>query len=157
MRTLLALSLLVLSACDSLVPLNSTTPSYVKQVAAYKEGSEGVAIYIVLADASGAMTTAKGVLTASISETKHDYSLNAGLSQRDIPLFELTKIGVDRSSFRRAKVGMGAFEHELILLPLGRIPYQRFWHRPSELSGKVKVDFVIEGGDTIHVEDTIIF
>jgi hypothetical protein len=147
---------LLLMACSELMPLNNAPPTYIKQVTAYKEGSDGLFIYIILADSSGAMTTASGTLELHISETRHDFSLYGGISERNKPLFS-TRVAVPRSSFRRAKVGLGAFEHEVIMFPVGRISYSSFSKRPSEMTGKVQATFATEDGRSLKGEETIVF
>jgi hypothetical protein len=100
---------LVLSACSELMPLNDAAPSYVKQVSAYKEGSDGLVVYIVLADSTGAMTTADGTLELTISEEQRAYWRDEETTARNLLLFS-KRIPVSRSSFRRAKVGIGAYD-----------------------------------------------
>jgi hypothetical protein len=152
MKRFWALALLLLLACDRIGPLNSAPPSYIKNVAAYKEGSDGIVLYIVLADSQGAMTIASGKLRVEIVETTYRHYPEKAEDQ----LF-WSQFPVDRESFRRAKVGMGAFEHELILFTLGRITYDRFLRRPTEISGKVKVEFVTDDQRSLKGEETIIF
>jgi len=146
----------LLSACPDLMPLNSASPSYIKNVTSYKEGSDGIIVYIVLADSSGAMTTASGTLDMTISETKHKYSYPSGMSERTSKLFSM-HVPVWRSSFIETKVGRGAFEHDVILLSLGRITYSSFDATPKEMTGKISVEFKTEGGKVIKGEDTILF
>jgi hypothetical protein len=102
------------------------------------------------------MTTASGMLELEISETRHDFSMYGGMSERNLSLFS-TRMAVPRSSFRRAKVGLGAFEHEVILFPIGRISYSSFSKRPSEMTGKVQVTFITDDSRSLKGEETIIF
>ena len=146
----------LLTGCSDLMPLNNTPPSYIKRVTAYKEGSDGLFIYIVLADDTGAMTTAVGTLELEISETSHGFSRHGGMAKQNIPLFS-TRIAIRRASFRRSKVGLGAFEHEVIMFSVGRIAYSSFSKRPSEMTGKAQVTFVTEDGRSLKGEETIIF
>ena len=137
----LSLSLL---GCD--MTLNSAPPSYIKDVTVYKEGSDGVVVYVVLADHKGAMTTASGALDLTISEEEHSYILYSNT------------IPVDNTSFQKAKVGMGAFEHEVILYSLGRIPYSSFNTTPKDKSlGKVSIEFKTNTGKVIKGENSFMF
>ena len=139
--TILLASLWLLAACDA--QLNSAPPSYVKDITCYKEGSDGIMIYIVLADETGAMTTASGTLKMTILESEYSY-----------PIFSLDT-PVQHSLFQRAKVGMGAFEHEVILLNLGRITYGSFSTPPKEMStGKLVVELTTEDGRVIKGDKT---
>lgn len=52
--------------------LNESSPTYVKDVVAYKEG-EGLFVYFILADSSGAMTTSGGKVTLTITWTLHEF------------------------------------------------------------------------------------
>jgi hypothetical protein len=123
----IATSLLV-TGCE-LNAKNSNPPEYVKDVVAYKEGSEGLMIYFVLADASGAPTSTDGEVTVTIVEERE-------LGTVKSTLWEMT-ITVTRSDFQDTMVGRGPFERKTILCPIGRIPYSSFrihlshnWHRP---------------------------
>ena len=136
LHVLLLSSLWLLVACDT--KLNSAPPSYVKDITCYKEGSDGIMVYIVLADETGAMTTASGTLKLTILETEHSQ-----------PIFSLD-LPVQHSLFQRAKVGMGAFEHEVLLLNIGRITYGSFSSPPEEMStGKLMVELTTEDGRII--------
>jgi|WetSurMetagenome_2_1015567.scaffolds.fasta_scaffold00054_21 hypothetical protein len=139
-----------------MIPLNSAPPSYIKQVTAYKEGSDGLFIYIILADNTGAMTTASGTLALEIIGTHHDFSLYSRMVKQDLTLYS-TSIPISNSSFRRTKVGRGAFEHEVIMFPIGRIVYSSFIMRPSNMTGKVKVTFVTKDDRVLEGEETIFF
>lgn len=149
---------LLLAGCSSMIPLNNAPPSYIKETVAYKEGSYGLEFYIILADATGAMTTANGTLELEITETHLYISKYGSIEERNLLLFS-TRTVVSRSSFGRAKVGKGEFRHEVILFPFERkrIPYSSFSKRPSETDGKVRVTFVTEDGRSLKGEDTISF
>jgi hypothetical protein len=72
-RCLLIVPLVILLAVIVLISscvLNQNPPDYMKDVLAYKEGSDGLVIYFILADSSGQMTTADGLINLIISETK---------------------------------------------------------------------------------------
>jgi len=49
-------------------PLNDNPPRYIKNIAAYKEGSDGIVVYFILADSTGAMTVSDGIVNLIISE-----------------------------------------------------------------------------------------
>ena len=86
------------------------------------------------------------------------------MSERHLSLFSKRKI-VQKSSFRRVKAGLGAFEHERILFPIGRISYSSFSEHPPTVSGKVQVTFfvrdetfsVTDDAHSLKGETTIIF
>lgn len=146
-----------LLGCDAVLPLNDRPPSYIKQVTAYKEGSDGVLVYVVLADQSGQMTTSDGELELTISETQSKYSTHSGLTERQLELYS-TKHTVSKADFQRATVGMGAFEHDVILVTPGRIPYSRFRQSPTESFGKVNVTFTPKvGSSPIKGEEAVVF
>jgi hypothetical protein len=65
------LMLTLLLGCDSVTPLNTQPPAYIKQLTVLKEGYEAVLIYVIFADGSGAMTTATGTLDLSIIDSDH--------------------------------------------------------------------------------------
>ena len=142
------------SGCAS---LNDNSPAYVKEVVAYKEGSEGLMIYFILADSSGSMTTSDGYVTLTISETHSEWSsLTSEYIDTEITLYSAS-FEVKKTNFQKAKVGVGAFEHEVILCSLGRIDYSSFRKRPSEISGKVKIEFQTHNALRYKGEDTIFF
>jgi len=150
----LIMSVMFLSGCAQ---LNSNPPEYVKNVAAYKEGSDGLVVYFILADASGAMTTSDGEVTLTIFETHNEFSYTTyEIINRDEELF-MASLNVKKADFYKTKVGMGAFEHDAIIFSFGRIPYSAFLRKPSEMSGKVKLEFRTPDGRVLEGEETIIF
>jgi hypothetical protein len=130
---------------------NSARADYVKQVTAYKEGSQQMAIYFVLADAQGAPTAADGWALLMITEEHTDYSTDKKTSTL---LYQQT-FDIKASDFTSSKVGQGAFEHDLLLFPIGRLPYTDFKAQPAEFSGKVSIDFHTADGRTLHGDDTV--
>jgi hypothetical protein len=48
--------------------VNTNPPVYIKKIAAYTEGNDGIEVYFVLADENGEMTAADGVLSMHIYE-----------------------------------------------------------------------------------------
>jgi hypothetical protein len=67
--------------CDSLVPANTNAPSYIKDVVAYKEGTDAFYVYVILADANGSMTTADGSL---------EMRMVATVAGRDVDIYRNT-------------------------------------------------------------------
>ena len=124
---------------------------------ALKEGAEGLEIYFILADSSGAMTTSDGKVTLTIYETYSRWSSwSSKFIERDLPLYSRS-FNVKKTDFRKTKVGMGAFEHEVILYPIGRIKYSSFNRKPSEMTGKVKLIFQTPGGRILKGEERVSF
>lgn len=137
--------------------LNERTPAYIKDMVAYKEG-DGLFVYFILADSSGAMTTSDGKVTLTITWTLHEFV--------EVELYSKT-FTVQKTDFQRAKVGIGAFEHEVIAYTIGRIPYSSFAGKSKKEfdyfverglagSGEVKVEFqrpdgvILKGNETIY-------
>ena len=150
----LSIMAMLLVSCGQ---LNQKPADYVKDVTAYKEGSDGVMIYFILADASGAMTTSDGTVTLTITQTRwavdpHSYQP----TEADVFLYT-TNFKVRKSDFQRTKVGIGAFKRDAILYPVGRITYSTFDKYPSELTGKVKLWFQTADGRPLRGEGTVIF
>lgn len=108
--------------------LNDNPPEYIKEFVVYKEG-QGLMIYLILADESGAMTTSDGGVILTISYTAYN---------KEIVLKEIYR-KVKKSDFQKAKVGLGPFQREVILYPIGRIPYDGSlvgkW-------GKARIEFI---------------
>ncbi len=149
------LLIIFVSGCDLL--LNDNPPSYIKDVVAYKEGSEGIEIYFILADDSGAMTTSDGTVFLTITETHTEWNTRVSkFIEIEEKLYSKT-ISVKKTDFRKAKVGTGAFEHEVILYLIGRVDYSSLTKKPSEMSGKVKVEFQMPNGKLLKGETTIFF
>jgi hypothetical protein len=136
--------------------LPETPPSYIKSVTAYKEGSDGMVVYLIFADEAGGMTTAKGDLTVDIVEIQSKFDLYSGIIKSETVLFSRSN-PVDKSMFIKTKVGIGAFEHEVIMIPLGRIPYSSFSKMPSEMAGEVRAVFHPDSGFALRGDTTIFF
>lgn len=140
---------------------NEAPPSYIKDVVAYKEGSDGIYIYFVLADDYGAPTSSFGIVFITIYETKSEWSTwTKEYTEQRIPLYSNIEepLTVTTSSFSNSIVGLGAFERKVLLCPVGRITYSEFNHQPEESSGVITVRFapmfdetksVLEGETTI--------
>jgi hypothetical protein len=152
---LMILVVLMMTSCD-LMPLNDAPPSYIKQVTTYKEGSDGIMIYIVLAASNGAMTTSDGEMILEIVEVKNHYDIYRGMSKSRKVLYSAVR-EVSKKEFIKKKVGIGAFEHEIIMYPIGRLSYQYFSEKPSELTGEVIVSFKPKNGAEITGNETVFF
>jgi hypothetical protein len=151
---LLLLDIILLVACDQ---LNPNPPAYVKNVVTYKEGSDGVIIYFTLADGSGAMTTSDGTATVTISETHSEWNdWRSEFVETEEKLF-LKSFTVNKTDFQMAKVGMGAFEHKQLLYSFGRITYSSFYKEPSEMTGKIVLEFRTPSGQILKGDEIIIF
>ena len=123
---------LLLAGCA----LNNKPPSYMKQVSAYLEGSDGFVVYFILADSSGKMTTASGYVTISIIETAADGS--------EKELYGKTT-NATIGQFQKTKIGQGSFEREVILYSFGRYTMSDLTYKPEEPFAKVKVAFSNKG------------
>jgi DNA-directed RNA polymerase alpha subunit len=137
--------------------LNQNPPDYVKDVTVYKEGSEGLMIYFVLADADGVMTTADGGVTLTISETHTEYSSWDYKEIRHDVILYSTSYNVQKSDFKKTTVGLGAFQHEVILCPVGRVTYSSFEIRPTQFTGKAVIEFKTHSGQVLRGEESIFF
>ncbi len=135
--------------------LNDNPPDYVKDGAAYKEGIEGLMIYFILADASGAMTTSEGKVSLTISEA-HSKWFSWSFEFIETELYSMS-FNVKKTDFRKAKMGIGASEREVILCPIGRIVYSSFSRKPSEMTGKVKMIFQRPDGRILKGEERVFF
>lgn len=99
--------------------LPDNPPAYVESVYATDAGTNGISIYYILADADGQMTTSDGTAKVIVKNNGITWTLN---------------YNVTKSDFQKAKVGRGAFEHEVILHNLGRKQLDR------DLSGTATVE-----------------
>lgn len=133
---------------------NASPPEYVKDVVALKEGTDGITVYFVLADNTGAETAASGDVRLKIIEERGGYLTN----KYEVTLYETSSI-VKTSDFQKAKIGIGAFERERLICYCGRISYDKFRQQPSEdlATGKVIIEFTTENGSVLKGEDTIFF
>lgn len=133
--------------------LNENSPAYIQKVAAYKEGLDSLMIYFILADQSGTMTTSDGEGRINILEV---YPNRAPGPASEFILYS-AKFTSQKELFERASVGRGAFEHEAILLSLGRVSYPEFPLKPKSKYGKVQIDFQRPDGKVLKGEAEIIF
>jgi hypothetical protein len=135
----LALGLIALVVTVSVIrgsDVDEETPSYIKKVAAYKEG-DGIVVYFILANESGGMVRSSG--SAHLVVT----------SELGSPLVDVT-MPVKSSDFYKTEVGMGNFKHDATVYSFGRIPIK------SEGIGKVSIDFT-RGGKVISGNDMVVF
>ncbi|MGB9678261.1 MAG: hypothetical protein ACPLZ9_06560 [Candidatus Ratteibacteria bacterium] len=103
------------------------------------------------------MTTSDGWVTLTISEIHSEWSsLKSDFVDTEITLYS-SSFEVKKNNFQKTKVGVGAFEHEVILCPIGRIDYSSFRKKPSETTGKVKIEFQTPNAHIYKGEDTIFF
>ena len=144
---ILILSIMFLSSCGK---LNDNPPEYVKEVVAYKEGSEGLIIYLILADGSGAMTTSDGKVTLAVYETPF-------ICFGEAPKLYSTSLNIEKTDFYKTEVGTGSFKHKVIVYSFGRIAYSSFRKKPYEAYGKVKLKFHCTDGRVLKGEDAIYF
>jgi hypothetical protein len=134
------ITVLALSGCVG--SSNTTPPDYIKQTTALKEG-DGLQVYIILADSSGQMTSSDGTFTMGISDNQGPLSSQSMRKHID----------VKASDFQTAKIGVGALQHDALILNIGRIPFSDMLHTPSGLV-KVQVFFTPTGGKTMSDDTT---
>lgn len=143
-----AIATVLLSGCG--LSMNTNTPSYVKDVAAYKEGSDGIVVYFVLADRAGQPTAAEGNVILNIYES-------AGYGEDESRQLLHTMNGrVGIKEFQRTQVGLGAFKRDVVLCSFGRLTYSEIGARPH-MSGVVEVVFDADRGGRFRGETTVSF
>ena len=156
LHLLLLSSIFLLISCDTFLPLNDNPPNYIRNVAVEKDVASLTA-YFVLCDANAQMTTADGLISISVFENTGQSSDKAiGKTVSETELYS-DSYGISKNDFRRARVGNGAAEHDVIIYPISRITYESFRKRPSESSGKIRVSFLTRSGRILRGENTIIF
>jgi hypothetical protein len=132
--------------------INDNPPAYIKEVVAYKEGSDGLVIYIVLADAAGVPTSAEGYVTVCI----FDKVSSPSPSRRDCNLFERVS-PVEHKDFQNTTIGHGNFQHKKVIFSLGRLTYREFRTRPVSGIGTVAITFRPSIGLAMEGETTLVF
>ncbi len=153
----LSLCLLIISLISGCTRLNDNPPTYIKSIVAYKEGADGFMIYFVLADSSGAMTTASGTARLDICEIRKELlPWNNVSTDEEIKLYSVV-FNIKNTDFKKTKIGANAFEREAILYPVGRISYSMFDEIPSKSTGKIKLSFRAPYGNPLNEEETITF
>jgi len=145
----LSLCLLIISLMSGCTRLNDKPPACIKSIVSYG-GADRLAVYFVLADSSGAMTTANGTVDLTIYEAFESNGNKIGLFSKSFD--------VKKTDFKKVKFGTGVWEHKEILYPVGRIAYSSFVMKPSVMTGIIKLSFkVAPYGDVLNGEKTIIF
>ena len=130
--------------------LNSNPPDYVKEFVAYKEG-DGLVIYFVLADASGAPTTADGKVAMSIVEETYTPG-------KQVKTLFNTSFTLTRSQFVETTVGRGSFARTVVLCPLGRLRYSTFDAQPSDPGhGLIYMVFTTGAGSSFSEKTRVSF
>jgi hypothetical protein len=129
-------------------PLNSNTPDYVKDVVALPEGIQAFSVYFTLADSTGRLTTSDGAAFLDVVEDRND---------NEVMLYSSDRMSVKRGDFIKTKVGLGAFEHDSVILMIGRLPYSNFALQPREFSGKVRITFITSHGEHLVGETSVFF
>ena len=99
-------TLAILIVCGCMGSLNSNPPDHIKDISVIKEAS-GYQAYFILADKEGQETTSDGRYKINFSQGRGWYSLTNNATA---------------AKFQKAKLGMGAFEHEGIIYNIGIIP-----------------------------------
>lgn len=157
--------------------LNQNPPEYIKELVVYTEGYDNLIVYFILADKSGAMTTSEGTAKLTIKDkrscirpaykmvtTPKGYK-SVPLSEEEIqaileecrkPLLELS-LEIKKTDFGKHKIGKGAFEHKVILCPIGRIPYSTFTKSPYTSDGTVILEFQTVDGRTLKAREKFYF
>ena len=122
-----------------------------KDVVAYKEGTDGIVVYFVLADSSGQPTTGSGKAKLTIYEEDTNYRTNTTTER----ILYTTDRNVTIDNFQNAEVGRGSFARKVILCSFGRIPQSRFTRKPNESTAKVKIEFETSSGKKFSGEDSV--
>jgi len=120
--------------------LNSNPPDHIKDISVIKEAS-GYQAYFILADKDGQETTSDGQFKIKISQGNGWYSLSNNVSA---------------SKFQKAKLGMGALQHEGIIYNIGLISKSDLEKYGLD-SGMADVTlyFTTPDNETLEGEDTI--
>lgn len=151
---LLFVSASILAGCNR---LNQNPPKYIKELAVYKEGYNNLVIYFILADESGAMTTADGTVRLKIVDNVEG-NLRDGVSVSDFPdpLLSIS-LDVKKKDFEKQQVGSGQYKHNAVLFSFGRIPYSAFPRRTYSRRGWAVLEFQPKEGTTLRAYESIYF
>jgi len=149
-KILILLIAIFASSCET--SFNQKPAEYIKELVAYKEGSDGIFIYFILADALGKMTANDGEISLRITASHYDH-------KQPIKLWEVNH-NISKDQFKRGEAGIGPFKREILAYSFGRIPYDRFrYHMGRVISdnwrGKITLQFktahkVFTAEETIH-------
>lgn len=123
--------------------LNSAPPDYIKTISAVKDGN-GLQLYFILADKSGAMTTADGNFTLRVTQDGRT-------------LYQSYPVNVTKNDFQKRSVGMGNFAHDVVMHFVGRLPYENMRSIPTSGMGEVKITFNTKDGKAMEGEEKIFF
>jgi hypothetical protein len=115
-------------------PLNTNPPAYIKSLAVYREGYDGLVIYFVLADASGQPTTSSGPVHLVILDKRGTVD----------PLY-LDYKRISAAEFRRTTVGRGPYTQETLMYSFGRIPYSAFRRTAESPDVNVELSVYVSG------------
>jgi len=132
---------------------NEKPAEYIKSLVAYKEGSDGLFIYFILADSSGEMTINEGEVSMIIVATHYDHPEELLLFKQEFP--------ARKDHFHRGKIGIGPFERNVTACSLGRIPYNNFRYDMEKIisdhwRGKIKLEFKTSS-KILKSEETLYF
>ena len=111
-------------------------------------------IYFILADDTGAPTTADGTAKLTIS----DWSPDDGFTSErwTVPLLSIS-LDIKKTDFQKQEVGKGDYKRKVILCSLGRIPYSKFSRRPYRRNGFVILEFQSMDGKLFKAREEIHF
>ncbi len=115
-------------------------PTYIKTVAAYPEG-DGMYAYIVLVCSDGRECKADGLVSVVFYEQTLGFDAQAGAVTEYSMVHATPVTEVSRSDFTRTTVGVGEFEHEVLMLGLGHFSYSDFGRWPKQPMGTIRVDW----------------
>jgi len=145
----------IVSQFDSPRRSTHSSPEYIKDISCQKEGSDGFLVYFTLADNSRALTVSDGIVKLSIVETKNVWR-EGEIKTLEHELFTLKRT-VKKGDFWEAKLGRGVFERDSIIYTFERMTYSSFNREPTEMSGKVIIEFKTPDGRVLKGEDSIFF
>ena len=153
----LSVAIALFMALSSCKHVNDNPPEYIKDIVVYQEGSDAFAMYFVLADFNGAMTTADGDVILTITETHYVYNFAINDFVEVPETLYSKRFKVSKKQFQDTTAGLGAFKHHVILYYVGRIPYSLFKHYPTEHDGTATIEFKTIDGHWLKGHTTIFF
>ncbi len=132
----------------SVTRTNDSPPASMKTVAAYKEGTRALGAYFILADKTGAETSAGGNVTVVVTE-------ETARGKRQL-LSQTYR--VEKKDFVKTRIGEGASGRDAVLCTLGPITYDWFAHEPRRHNqGGMEITFIADDGTTVTGSDTLSF
>ena len=133
-------TLAVLVVCGCMGSLNTNPPDHIKDISVIKEAS-GYQAYFIFADKEGQETTADGQYKINFSQGRGWYSLTNNATA---------------AKFQKAKLGLGAFEHEGIIYNIGIIPKSNLAEYGLDSGmADVTLTFTTSDNRTLEGESTI--